>query len=429
MKKIALIGLFSTLFITMAFSQGDPKKAVKRAKSKLAAYMLDQTKGYDKLIEAKKLIDFATKDAEYGKSAKTLNLKGKIYNALSDNATIIQKKLNPAYQDPNPDAAMVAYKAFLAAMKYGTKKYHKSDALEGLGQTITSVSNMGLNAYYAKDFDKAYTAFNTALEIHKLLKSNGKKSTLDAKDAYMNQKYITALAALNSKKTERAGELFTELYDSKFEKAEIFDGLFKVNLAKGDTITGRKLLAEGRQKYPENQALMYDEINDYLAQGKMAELVTKLQLAIEKDPKNSSLYATLGRVYDELSVGAKDKATASKNFDLAKKSYEKALKIDPKNFASVYSIGQLYYNKAAAYSVQLKELENDMSKAGMKKYDAVKAEMQGVFDEALPFFLEAEKMDGTDYNTLLALKEIYARKNNIAKSNEYKDKMLKLRSE
>ncbi len=158
----------------------------------------------------------------------------------------------------------------------------------------------------------------------------------------------------------------------------------------------------------------------------MAELVSKLGDAIKADPENASLHATMGTVYDKLSTDAteaKNEAEASKNFALAKSSYVKALELDPENFAAVYSIGALYYNKAAAYTKELKSLENDMTKSGMKKFDAVKVKMANVFDEALPYFLEADKMNSKDASTLTALKEIYARKNDLTKSKEYSDRL------
>ncbi len=427
MKKLALIGLMSTLFVTMIFAQGDPKKAFKRAKSNLGTYKLDQKK-YDKLLEAKKLIDFASGDANYGQKAKTWNLKGDIYNALSSSVQI-QKITNPSFKDPYPDAGFTAYESFLNGLKFAEKKYQKSDALKGLSDAIAAVSNAGIQAYGAQDFAKAYKAFNIGLEIHKLLKDNGKKSPFDDKAQLHNQLYITGLAALSSKNYTEADKLFSQLKEANYDKPEIFDGLYKVKLAEGDTTAARAILDEGIKKFPGNKALMYSQINDYLASGKIAELVDKLKVAIQGDEKNASLHATLGNVYDQLSqnaYSAGNKAEAATQFDLAKASYAKALELDPKNFTSVYSLGTLYYNKAANMSAELKALESDMSKAGMAKYDAVKKTMNDIFAQALPYFLQSEKLNGKDANTIIALKEIYARKNDTAKATEYSEKLKQL---
>ena len=68
-------------------------------------------------------------------------------------------------------------------------------------------------------------------------------------------------------------------------------------------------------------------------------------------------------------------------------------------------------------------LADDYSKAGLKKYDALKAKMLAQFDEALPFFKQAETINPGDRNTLIALKEIFARKDDIATSNEFKSRL------
>ena len=74
----------------------------------------------------------------------------------------------------------------------------------------------------------------------------------------------------------------------------------------------------------------------------------------------------------------------------------------------------------------LNALGNDYSSAGTKKYNALKTEMDGLFQQALPYFLKAETLTPTDFNTMIALKEIYARSGQLEKSNEYKQKMADL---
>ena len=71
----------------------------------------------------------------------------------------------------------------------------------------------------------------------------------------------------------------------------------------------------------------------------------------------------------------------------------------------------------------LNEVANDFSSEGTKKYEAIKTEMASLFEEALPYFLKADELNGQDRNTLIALKEIFARKDDFEKSNAYKDRL------
>lgn len=105
--------------------------------------------------------------------------------------------------------------------------------------------------------------------------------------------------------------------------------------------------------------------------------------------------------------------------------YQQAMTIDAKSFDAVYSIGALWYNKAAAYSVELNALSSDYTPAGTKKYEAKKAQMDEAFNKAMPFFIQAEQIQPNDLNTLVALKEIYARQEKYDKVEEYKQKFEK----
>ena len=60
-----------------------------------------------------------------------------------------------------------------------------------------------------------------------------------------------------------------------------------------------------------------------------------------------------------------------------------------------------------------------------KKYEAKKAQMDEAFNKSLPFFIQAEQLMPDDTNTLLALKEIYARQEKYDLVEQYKQKLEK----
>ena len=175
--------------------------------------------------------------------------------------------------------------------------------------------------------------------------------------------------------------------------------------------------------FPNEVSLLFAEINHYLRIGKLAELIDKLDAAIKLEPNNVSLYTTMGSVYDnlyqkEFAAGNKDKAEgyAAKALDY----FNQALAKDASNFDALYSIGALYYNKAASMTAELNKLADDYSKAGIEKYKAKQKDVLAQFDLALPFFQRCEKANANDTNTLIALKEIYAKKDELDLSNEFK---------
>ena len=186
-----------------------------------------------------------------------------------------------------------------------------------------------------------------------------------------------------------------------------------------------KILTEGRAKHPDDSGLLFAEINVYLKKGKLDELTDRLKQAIVKEPTNIGLYVTLGNVYDNLYQTAtkdKDDAKAKEYFELAKSYYTQATEKDPKNVDAVYSLGALYYNKAAVRTQEMNAMPDDFSSAGLKKLQAMKDEVMALFDQALPYFQKAESLDPNDMNTLIALNEIYARKEDEL-STEFKKRL------
>ena len=156
-----------------------------------------------------------------------------------------------------------------------------------------------------------------------------------------------------------------------------------------------------------------------------------MKAAIEKEPDNKSLYLTLGNVYDNLfqkSSEAKDATKSEEYIQSALDYYGKAMEKDPEYMDATYSIGALYYNRAAAYTQEMNKLADDYSKPGIAKYNAMKEQVDKEFEKALPYFQQAERMDPNDLNTLIALKEIYARKNQLNVSNEFKARLEKVQA-
>ena len=429
MKKI-LMGVF--LLVTavgMVNAQMDtPKKELKKANRSLGSYLLDPAQNADELKEAREKIEYVIESGEFSTDAEAWILRGQIYNeiALSDSKAYA---LNPdSFEPKHPKAAVIAYNSFKKGLEHAEKGYHEDDALTGMRETSNYLNNLGLMNYNRGKFELAYKMFDAALDIHNTLVDRGEDPTLATEDDYNNQVYITALSGLNANMAEASLSHFLYLEEKGFDKPAVYEGLFTIYSQKGQDDKAREYLEEGREKYPDDTSLLFASINYYLKKGELENLIDKLKLALEKEPDNVSIYTTLGNVYDNLYQRAvKDtavsEATAKEYFDSAKKYYNEALELDPNNALSTYSLGALYYNKAAVVVDEMNKYASDLSKKGMMKYDSLKAEMEMLFDKALPYFLKAEELDPTDQNTLIALKEIYARKNMMEKSTEYKQKL------
>ena len=424
MKKLLIACMSFFLVVGTISAQDSPKKMLKKASKNLGKYNQNPVENKDKLTEALDLVKMAFETDEAKTNPESWNTKGKIFNELAD-AEYKAVLLNPAYVSEHPDASFIAYEAFSKGMELGTKKGHKKDAVKGLESTIGYLINTAISTYNTKDYASAFKGYNSALELHDVLVANDGKSAL-ADDALRQEyKFYGAVAGYYGDMKTEATPLFMELADEGYDHALVYEALFNIK-SESSAEEGLKYLEMGRTKYPDDTGLLFAEINHYLKSGQLEILTDKLKLAIEKEPNNTTVYNTLGNVYDQLyqsEYKAGNEAKSKEYFDLAYDYYNQALGIDDKNFDATYSIGALYYNKAASYTDIINELSNDFSAEGTKKYDAMKAEMDGQFAKAKPYFISAEQLNPKDGNALIALKEIYARANEFDKVAEYKAKI------
>lgn len=408
-------------FAVLANAQ-DAKKMVRDAKRALQSYNLDQQGNYGKLLEGRKLIDGAVESPEYAADFDAWYLRGQLYTEIA-NREMLMKSLDPSYKVAAPDASLSAYKSFSKASELAVKGYEKKDALKGLNETVQGLLNYGYDQYQKGDQVNAFSAFEAALMVHEALVAGKEQSPFSKEEDLNNQIFIVGVTALGSGNKEKAEKYLNELLAKNVHKPEVYDALYKLNIERENVPAAEKYLQEGRKRFPQDISLLFSEINHALKLGKLDDLVNRLKEAIAMEPGNLSLYTTLGNVYDNLFQQEKDAAKKQQYFDDAKRYYGQALEMNPDFFDAVYSIGALYYNKAAEQTQQLQELAEDYTAAGIKKYQAKQKEVNEIFKEALPYFQRADSLNPKDKNTLIALKEIHARLNELDKSNEYKERL------
>ncbi len=416
MKKLTFAIL--SLLLVFSVSAQDAKQALKTAEKALKPFFKDPQGNADAAKAALEALE-----ANFGTPEKgdLIIKKAKIYNKIADEE---EKKglLMPGYQAVFPEASLSAMEAYKMAYDHGEKK---KDALKGLESSMVSINNLGITAFEAKDYTKSFAMYDKVTGIHDILKAEGKQSILDEEAAMSQHLFYTAVAGYYGGQTDGIKPYLMKLHSAKYDHAFVYEALYNIN-AEDNKEDAVKYLTEGRAAYPEDNGLLYAEINHYLTEGNLQEPISRIETAIAKDPENVSLYTTLGNVYDQLNTQEREAGNieqADEYFDKAYTNFNKAQEIDPSNFDATYSVGALYYNKAASMTTEINELANDFSTEATKKYETMKAEMDGYFGEALPFFEKAHSLNEQDQNTIIALREIYARTNNFEKVNEMKAKL------
>ncbi len=422
MKNILLIAV--SFLMALNVNAQDAKKLLKSASKDFAKFNQDQIGNKDDLTTAIDAINQAFAIDGVSDDAGAWVTKGEIYNGIAD-SEMKSKLINSEYTIKTPTAATTALEAFKMALDKAAKKTHTKDAVNGLKENESHLSNMAITHFQKGNYADSYENFKAANLAHDLLKANGADSRLDDAAVMKDQSFYTAISGYYGEKGDEVLPLFKKLYAMGSEEALVYEALYSLTSSTNKE-EALGYLNEGRKKFPENTSLLFSLINHYLGAGELDKLVENLKAAMAAEPDNVSVINTTGNVYEQLSNKeneAGNAAKATEYMDLAKDYYGQALAKDPDNFDANYSIGAVYYNDAASMTATINELAQDYSAAGTKKYETANAKMMSLFDKALPYFEKAYAAKGDDSNTMIALKEIYVRKGNMDKANELKAKM------
>lgn len=329
-----------------------------------------------KLDKALSNIEPTIKDPSTMEDPKTWLYRGNIYLQ-------IYRSDNPEYKSLDPDALNKAYESYQKLLELDTKKEYYTEALQNMLVIGEELYNQGVQQYSSKEFDQATQSFEKAVELNK---SFGAIDTL----AYFN----AALSAENAGNLPKAIEYYTKVKDLNYPQPLLYNSLSSLYLQEGDTTAAINVIQEGKTKYPDDFNILIAETNIYLAVGDNEKAMNNLQEAIDKDPLNPTIHYAIGVNYSLIN-----------DLDNAEKSYINALELNPEYFEANYNLGALYVNRA----VKLTDEANVLPFSQQNEYEELIKQANEYLRKSLPYLEKAIKLDPTDRNTLLSLKEIYTR--------------------
>jgi tetratricopeptide (TPR) repeat protein len=352
------------------------------------AYNYQKFKEYDK---AKISIDKAILDPKTGIIAKTWYYRGLIYQDIEESLDANVKVLDPQALDKSIES-------FMKSMELDVKKAYSEDIMKRLPFLQNRYVNKGIESYKAKQYQEASDCFMKSATISEKVYSKIDTGLI----------FNAALANINAKNVTGQKELLSRLIDLKYQDAEIYRSLANVYMAEKDTAKGLELIAQGRKAFPANNSLMIDELNVYMSRGQAKQMISKMEEAAHADSTNKTLWFALGATYDNMGKKVN-----------AEKAYKKAISIDTVYFDALYNLGAMHYNAGVEVYNKVKDLP--MSKE--KEYNTGKAKYTASFNKSLPYLEKALTLAPNDVNTLLSLKEVYAKLDNFTKSGEMKKRI------
>jgi tetratricopeptide (TPR) repeat protein len=112
----------------------------------------------------------------------------------------------------------------------------------------------------------------------------------------------------------------------------------------GDIKKSLEVIREGRKDFPNNEDLLFKELNTYADNGEYEAVLSLIDEALGLQPENLSLNYLAAFSYN---ITGKP--------HLAEKYYKKIISIEPNNYDSNYSLGLLYLNSAINGREEVKE--------------------------------------------------------------------------
>ncbi len=403
MKKIALLLLATTPVFSVYSQKSKGYNAVNYYKDYTA------TKDVESLNKAKENVDLASEHEDTKDNAKVQIVKGQIYFALYELNKKAQEEL---LVQSIPDANKRAFSAFqitpTADLETAYKAFEKGRALDTKGEYSNELKmerNIGI--YYdntgranlnAKKFTNALNAFEKAYEIGGFSKTD---TTL---------LYYCALSAEYSNEFEKAKNYYQKLIDTKHIPENTYSSLVEVYLNLKDTVAAMDALKKGRTEFPNNIGLVIKEANYFLKTNNSAKALNNMNIAINARPNDANLYLVRGNIYDNLAnpkdaMGKElDKPSDyENNIKMAEADYKKVIELKPDNFDALFNLGVLYNNQGVTFNKLADGIVDNVKNAAMN------AKATAQFEKGIPVFEKALQLNPTDRNTMIALKQIYAR--------------------
>lgn len=375
MRKFLLAGT-AMLLASGVFAQ---------AKEVVNAYNYMKSQEWMKAADA---IDRAITDASTSDKEKTWRYRGDIYLGMATSQNQVDRDFRP---NPIAESVKSYQKSLELGSKYGTE----------IKERLTVAHNVSLNGgvenFNGGKYDKALAGFENAINVSKILNFS---DTLAL--------YNAALTAEKLERYDQAVGYYESLLEMNHQPEKMYSLIVYGLKSAGKTDQANAKLADGRKRFPENQDLIIQELNNYLMNDDMEGAKRNLQKAIEKDAQNHVLHYSLGTVYSSLG-----------NLPEAEASYTEAIRLNPAYFDAQYNLGALFFNQGAAMFMEADKISDQ------KKYNAAVATANEVFKKAVPYLEKAHELNPADLGTMDSLSKLYYRLDQEDKFLAMKKKMEK----
>lgn len=253
----------------------------------------------------------------------------------------------------------VAFEAFSKAyeMDKGTEKSVK----DGITNIAKAYRTKGDNLYSLRKYANAAAAYKSAYEAQLHPSVNFTDTTLMYNSGLLyvfGNKFKEGKAALEAAK--KAG------YEAK---GDVYYYIFHCQLNTKDYKGAKETLNAAITKYPDNEKIIEGYTTLYSTTGEdPQEVITLIEGAVAKDPKNPVMWSGLGVLYHKLG-----------NMDKAVDAFQHAADLTPTDYNTIFNIGLLYILKGDTMNSEL----NKKTGLSAKDYNAGQDSINDVYYKSI----------------------------------------------
>lgn len=339
-----------------------------------------------KIEKAKLAIDPAIEHVKTMSKAKTWFYYANVYLSIHLAEDSAVKNLDLGALDK-------AYNAYLKAKELDLKEDFTKDITSRLMIVGEQMFNNGVEAYSNKNYPAAVNYFNKTVEV------NENFGRLDTTALF----YSTLSAQLGDMDSE-ATTGYEKLMAMNYRKPVLYTNYSSLVMESGDTLKALDIIQKGRIAYPDDFNVLITETNIYLGTNQVEKALANLEMAVQKDTTNHSIWFAVGANYDQLMQKEEAGELRDTYRENAKSAYQKAIELKPDYFDAYYNMGALNVNDAATLTQAANALP-----LGDEKYEGLIEKANTLLEEALPYLEKGYELNAKDQGTLYSLKEIYTR--------------------
>ena len=334
----------------------------------------------NKLTEAKTAIETFLNNPKYQKNPELYYLKGKVFSAISMNAT---------ERATMPEARMLALDAFKKALEIDKNQstlYLTVDNYKPVFDLYSSGFEEGAAFYNASKFEEALGTFKNTGVIGDYIFAQG--WGLYKLDTTLT--YYMGLSALNAKKEDQAISYFAKLADANVggnsDMATPYRYLAKFYFDKKDDANMNKYIDAGLKIFPKDDYLPLLAIDNARDKNDMAFLLKKFEQLLAINPESFDLtFDYASELFGETHVSEASKRPADYTERCSKIEglYNKALALKADSYETMLSLGKHFYNQMLFIEEDSYKVKGTTPEAVKKKADYA-ALINEMVDKTIP---------------------------------------------